>query len=36
MAAPGPASTFGRPVPTPSPRTNGHVDDDLDVPDFLK
>jgi cell division protein FtsZ len=36
MAAPVPASTFARPGPTPSPRTNGHVDDDLDVPDFLK
>jgi cell division protein FtsZ len=36
MAAPVPASTFARPVQTPSPRTNGYVDDDLDVPDFLK
>jgi cell division protein FtsZ len=36
MAAPVPASTFARPVPAPASRTNGHVDDDLDVPDFLK
>jgi cell division protein FtsZ len=36
MAAPVPATTYARPVPTTSSRTNGHVDDDLDVPDFLK
>jgi cell division protein FtsZ len=36
MAAPVPSSTFARPVATPSSRTNGHFDDDLDVPDFLK
>jgi hypothetical protein len=36
MAAPVPSTTFTRPAPTPSSRTNGHFDDDLDVPDFLK
>jgi cell division protein FtsZ len=36
MAAPVPATTYARPAPAPPSRTNGHVDDDLDVPDFLK
>jgi cell division protein FtsZ len=36
MASPVPGSTFARSVTTPSGRTNGHLDDDLDVPDFLK
>jgi cell division protein FtsZ len=36
MAAPVPANSYARPMPTPVGRTNGHVDDDLDVPDFLK